>query len=83
LLSFGASAWKLADRERFIGWTHEQRRRNLQFIVNKIAGREGTDRRPVVIDSGGYRQRRGVQFEARPPSAPARDPLGETRCAPP
>jgi len=34
LLSFGASAWKLADRERFIGWTHEQRQRNLQLIVN-------------------------------------------------
>ena len=34
LLSFGASAWKLADRERFIGWGHEQRQRNLQRIVN-------------------------------------------------
>jgi hypothetical protein len=34
LLSFGASAWKLADRERFIGWSPEQRQRNLQLIVN-------------------------------------------------
>jgi hypothetical protein len=34
LLSFGASAWKLADRERFIGWSHDQRQRNLQLIVN-------------------------------------------------
>ncbi len=34
LLSFGASAWKLADRERFIGWSHEQRQRNLQLVVN-------------------------------------------------
>ena len=34
LMSFGASAWKLADRERFIGWTHEQRLRNLQLVVN-------------------------------------------------
>ena len=34
LLSFGASAWKLADRERFIGWSHEQRQKNLQLIVN-------------------------------------------------
>jgi len=34
LLSFGASAWKLADRERFIGWSHEQRQNNLQLIVN-------------------------------------------------
>jgi len=34
LLSFGASAWALADRERFIGWNPEQRQRNLQLIVN-------------------------------------------------
>ena len=34
LLSFGACAWKLADRERFIGWGHEQRQKNLQLIVN-------------------------------------------------
>ena len=24
---FGASAWKVAPRDRFIGWTHEQRKR--------------------------------------------------------
>ena len=34
LLGFGASAWKFADRERFIGWNHEQRLRNLPLIVN-------------------------------------------------
>ncbi|MHB1700342.1 MAG: Druantia anti-phage system protein DruA [Acidobacteriaceae bacterium] len=34
LLGFGASAWKLADRERFIGWNHEQRQNNLQRVVN-------------------------------------------------
>ena len=34
LLSFGACAWKLADRERFIGWSHEQRQKNLQLVVN-------------------------------------------------
>ena len=34
LLSFGASAWKLADRECFIGWSHEQRQKNLQLVVN-------------------------------------------------
>lgn len=34
LLGFGASAWKLADRERVIGWTTEQRRRNLHQVVN-------------------------------------------------
>ena len=33
-LGFGASAWKVAPRDRFIGWTHEQRILNLRFIVN-------------------------------------------------
>jgi hypothetical protein len=34
LLSFGASAWKLAARERFIGWQDDERQRNLQLVVN-------------------------------------------------
>ena len=34
LLSFGASAWKLAARERFIGWQEDERQRNLPFVVN-------------------------------------------------
>lgn len=34
LLGFGASAWKLADRERLIGWTDEQRQRNLHKVIN-------------------------------------------------
>lgn len=34
LLGFGASAWKVAPRDRFIGWTPEQRVRHLQLIVN-------------------------------------------------
>ena len=34
LLSFGASAWKLAARERFIGWQEDERQRNLQLVVN-------------------------------------------------
>lgn len=34
LLSFGASAWKTRPRDEFIGWTHEQRPRNLHLIVN-------------------------------------------------
>jgi hypothetical protein len=33
-LGFGASAWKVAPRDRFIGWTPEQRKRNLHFVVN-------------------------------------------------
>ena len=34
LLSFGASAWKLAARDRFIGWQSAQRLKNLQLVVN-------------------------------------------------
>jgi hypothetical protein len=34
LLSFGASAWKLAGRDSFIGWQHDQRLKNLQLVVN-------------------------------------------------
>jgi len=33
-LGFGAAAWALAPRDRFIGWTAELRRRNLRFVVN-------------------------------------------------
>ena len=33
-LSFGASAWKLKARERFVGWSEAQRQRNLQLVVN-------------------------------------------------
>lgn len=34
LLSFGASAWKLKARERFVGWSEAQRQQNLQLVVN-------------------------------------------------
>ena len=34
LLSFGASAWKTKPRDDHIGWTHDQRVRNLHLIVN-------------------------------------------------
>ena len=34
LIGFGASAWKLAAREQYIGWSSEERVRNLQLIVN-------------------------------------------------
>ena len=33
-LGFGASAWSVADRDRYIGWTAEQRKDNLHLIVN-------------------------------------------------
>ncbi len=31
---FGAAAWKCQDRDRFIGWSPEQRQRNLGLIAN-------------------------------------------------
>jgi hypothetical protein len=34
LLGFAAAAWKLADRERYVGWTEEQRRGRLHRVVN-------------------------------------------------
>jgi hypothetical protein len=36
LLSFSASAsaWQCAPRDQYIGWTHEQRKRNLHLIIN-------------------------------------------------
>jgi hypothetical protein len=33
-ISFCACAWKLKDRERHIGWSEEQRQRNLQLVIN-------------------------------------------------
>ena len=33
-MGFGASAWKVADRDGFIGWSAEQRAGNLHLIVN-------------------------------------------------
>jgi hypothetical protein len=34
LLGFGAAAWQTAPRDRYIGWDHAQRQRNLPLIVN-------------------------------------------------
>jgi len=34
LLGFGAAAWQTAPRDRFIGWTPEQRKKNLHLVVN-------------------------------------------------
>ena len=33
-LGFGAAAWKVAPRDRFIGWSPQERQRNLHLIVN-------------------------------------------------
>lgn len=34
LLGFGASAWKTGPRDRWIGWTVEERKRQLHLVVN-------------------------------------------------
>jgi hypothetical protein len=33
-LGFGASAWKVKPRDQVIGWSREQRQRNLHLVVN-------------------------------------------------
>ena len=34
LLGFGASAWKVAHRDNYIGWNDQQRKKNLHLIIN-------------------------------------------------
>ncbi|MCP3972407.1 MAG: DUF4338 domain-containing protein [Rhodobacteraceae bacterium] len=34
VLGFGAAAWKTGPRDEWIGWSREQRRRNLSLIIN-------------------------------------------------
>lgn len=34
LLSFGASAWHLAPRDQFIGWSHAQREQRRHLVIN-------------------------------------------------
>jgi hypothetical protein len=36
LLGFGAAVWKTAPRDKFIGWTPEQRRRQIHLVTNNI-----------------------------------------------
>jgi len=33
-MGFGAAAWRVAPRDRFIGWSDDQRQRNLHLVVN-------------------------------------------------
>ena len=34
LTGFGAAAWQTAPRDKFIGWNHDQREKNLNLITN-------------------------------------------------
>jgi len=34
LTGFGAAAWQTAPRDQFIGWNHDQRKKNLNLITN-------------------------------------------------
>jgi len=34
LTGFGAAAWQTAPRDQFIGWNHEERKKNLHLVVN-------------------------------------------------
>jgi uncharacterized protein YneR len=42
LTGFGAAAWQTAPRDRFIGWNHDQRKKNLHLIVNNGHALTGT-----------------------------------------
>lgn len=33
-IGFGAAAWTVAPRDKWIGWDHKQRKKNLHFVVN-------------------------------------------------
>jgi len=33
-MGFGAAAWAVSPRDRFVGWTDQQRKRNLHLVVN-------------------------------------------------
>src|SRR6516162_2663936 len=35
-LLYGAAAWKLSIRDRFIGWSKEQRQANLSYVANNL-----------------------------------------------
>jgi hypothetical protein len=35
-LLFGSAAWRLADRDQFIGWDNQTRQRNLSYITNNM-----------------------------------------------
>ena len=35
-LVFGAAAWKCQDRDRYIGWTAEQRQKHLALVANNV-----------------------------------------------
>ncbi|OQY08579.1 MAG: hypothetical protein B6I22_00160 [Desulfobacteraceae bacterium 4572_123] len=36
VIGFAAGSWSLAGRDRFIGWTREQRDANLKYVVNNV-----------------------------------------------
>lgn len=35
-LGWASAAWKIEDRDRFIGWDHDTRKKNLHFVVNNV-----------------------------------------------
>jgi hypothetical protein len=36
VLGYGAAAWKCHPRDAFIGWTPEQRAKNLHLVINRV-----------------------------------------------
>jgi len=35
-LGWASAAWKIGDRDRFIGWNEETKKKNLHFVVNNV-----------------------------------------------
>jgi hypothetical protein len=34
MLGFGAAAWQVASRDKFIGWSNDVRKKNLKYVIN-------------------------------------------------
>ena len=86
LLSFGASAWKLAPRESCIGWAEHQRLKNLQLVVNN-ARFSGLQNRPPeaqpcrLLQGGGSVRMPGRVIRVRHPAIQHHQGQQQTRGA--
>ena len=55
-LGFGAAAWKIAPRDKLIGWDVECRRRNLPFVVNNARFLCAVERRFLLVGANPTQQ---------------------------
>lgn len=67
-LGFGAAAWKVAPRDQFIGWTPQERVRNLHLVINNarfLILPWITSRNLASRILGGVAKRLGPDWQAR------------------